>query len=188
MGVNVLITVDPSPVLEILQTLASPDFEQVAALAINDTLKNAQVQTARVLAPAMGAKSKDVKAALSIERARQSGLSGALVARGRPIKLIAFRVRETSRGIAARIGGRVETFRRAFLATGPHSGSEAVFQRKGKERGPLYELYGPSVPGFLQRRDMLPHLQLAMSERLVINLQRQFERRVRRAEHGSKSR
>jgi hypothetical protein len=178
MGVNVVIRVDPSPVLAILRSLSSPDFERTAALAINDTLKNAQVQTTKELAPAMGAKSRDVKAALSIERAAPDGLTGALVAKGRPIKLISFRPRTTGKGVAVRIGGHVETFGRAFLATGPRTGVEAVFQRKGKERGPIYELYGPSVPGFLARHDQLPALARALDVRLVVNLQRQLTRRM----------
>jgi hypothetical protein len=180
MGVNVLIHVDPSPVLAILQSLSSPDFEQVAALAINDTLKNAQVQTAKTLAPAMGAKSKDVKDALSIERAAPDGLTGSMVAKGRPIKLISFRPRKTGAGVAVRIGGHVETFKRAFVATGPRTGQQAVMQRKGKERGPIFELYGPSVPGFLARRDQLPVLSREMSDRLVVNLIRQLDRRMRK--------
>jgi hypothetical protein len=180
-GVSVRVEVDAAPALAILEALSSPDLEQVAALAINDTLKNAQVQAARVIAPAMGAPSKTVKASLSIERARADHLTGALVARGKPLKMIEFRPRETRNGVQVRIGGKVETYRRAFIAT-MRTGHTGVFERKGRERLPIRELYGASVPGYMARTDVLPVIQRTLSERLVENLKRQLERRMRRNE------
>jgi hypothetical protein len=177
--IQVRVEVDAAPVLAILESLSSPALEQVAALAINDTLKNAEVQAARVIAPAMGAPSRAVKAALAIERATPSSLAGALVARGKPLKMIEFRPRETRHGVQVRIGGDVETYRRAFIAT-MRTGHRGVFERKGRERGPIRELYGASVPGYMARSDVLPLIQQTLADRLNVNLARQLDRRMRR--------
>jgi hypothetical protein len=177
--ISVTIKVDPAPVLAILETLASPAFEQVAALAINDTVKNAQVQAARVMAPAMGASSRELKAAFTVESARPDHLVGALVARGKPLRLIGFRPRETRGGVTARIGNKTESYRGAFIATMP-SGHTGVYERVGRARLRIRELYGPSVPGYMARTDVLPLIQATLRDRLVVNLTRQFDRRMRR--------
>jgi Prophage minor tail protein Z (GPZ) len=185
-GVQVRIEVDAAPALALLEALSSPDLEQVAALAINDTLKNAQVQAARVIAPAMGAPSAAVKAAISIELARSDALTGALVARGKPLKMILFKTRPSQPmrgrrpppgGVSVRIGpGPPEVYRHAFIARMP-TGHVGVFQRTAKG---LRELYGASVPGYMARSDVLPVIQATLSERLVANLTRQLDRRMRR--------
>jgi hypothetical protein len=180
-GVSIRVEVDAAPVLALLEALQAPDLAQVAALAINDTLKNAQVQAARVIAPGMNAPSRAVKAAISIEPARSDHLNGALVARGKPLKMIEFKPRQSRNGVQVRIGGDVETYRRAFIATMP-TGHRGVFERRGRERGPLRELYGASVPGYMARSDVLPVIQTTLSERLNANLARQLERRMRRNE------
>jgi Prophage minor tail protein Z (GPZ) len=177
--VTVRVEIDPAPVLAILNSLSSPAFEQVTALALNDTAKNAQVQAASQVAPLMGLPSRDVKAALTIEPARPEHLEAAVVARGRPIPMIRFKPRESRSGVHVRIGGDVETYRRAFIATVRH-GHRGVFERVGKARLPIRELYGPSVPGMFARTDVLPVIQTTLRDRLLANLTRQFDRRMRR--------
>jgi Prophage minor tail protein Z (GPZ) len=178
MPIEVRVEVDAAPVLAILKSLSSPAFEEVAALALNDTAKNAQVQAAQQVAPLMGLPSRDVKAAMTIETARPDHLEAAVVARGRPIPMIRFKPRESRSGVHVRIGGDVETYRRAFIATA--RGHRGVFERVGKARLPIRELYGPSVPGMFARTDVLPVVQTTMRDRLLANLTRQFDRRMRR--------
>ena len=50
----------------ILATISAPVLNEVAALALNDTAKNAQVEAAQPLAPMMGLPSKTIKEALAI--------------------------------------------------------------------------------------------------------------------------
>jgi hypothetical protein len=173
------VTVDTSPLRGVLGALQAPAFHEVAALAINDTAKNAQVEAAQQLAPMMGLPSRDVKAAFSIQPATPDHLAGALVARGRAIPMIKFRPRASRRGVSIRIAGKTEVYRHAFIATVRH-GHVGVFERKGRERLPIRELYGPSITGMLKRSDVLPKLLETISDRLLVNLARQIDRRARR--------
>jgi Prophage minor tail protein Z (GPZ) len=180
MPISVRVEVDAAPVLAVLEALSSPAFEQVAALALTDTVKNAQVQVAAQMAPAMGLPSRDVKADLRIEPARSDHLEAALVAAGRPIPMIRFRPKASrTGGVTVRIGGDTETYRRAFI-TNVRNAHRGVFERVGKARLPIRELYGPSVPGFFKRTDVLPVVQTTMRDRLLVNLMRQLDRRMRR--------
>jgi hypothetical protein len=164
----------------LLDSLRAPAFNEVAALALNDTVKNAQVEAAQQIAPLMGLPSRDVKEAFSIRPATPGHLEAALVAQGKAIPMIRFspRVSRTS-GVSIRVAGKVETYRHAFRATVRH-GHVGIFERKGKARLPIRELYGPSVPGMMKRTDVLPAVLDMMGVRLVANLMRQVERRARR--------
>jgi Prophage minor tail protein Z (GPZ) len=177
--VQVRVEIDTSTVAALMDALRAPAFHEVAALALNDTVKNAQVETAQIVAPMMGLPSRVVKDALSIEVARPDHLEAALVGRGKAIKMIEFGPRATRQGVRLRIAGKVEVYRHAFIATVRH-GHTGVFERKGRERLPIRELYGPSVKGIMGRTDVLPRIAEAMGVRLVANLMRQIDRRARR--------
>lgn len=180
--VSIRAEVDVAPVLAVLATFASPAFERVVALAMNDTVKNGQVQATKILAPAMGLKSAEVKKSLRNELARSGRLVAVLVAQGRPIPMIRFKVRDTHRtGVHLRIGGKVEVYSRAFITT-VRNAHRGVFERRGKDRLPIRELFGPSVPGYFARTDALPVVQQTMRERLLVNVTRQVDRGMRLAQ------
>src|SRR4029450_7935439 len=174
------LVVDLAPVRALLATLHPPALTEVSALALNDTAKNAQVEAAQVLRPMMGLPSADLKAAMRIELARPDHLESAVIASGKAIPMIKFRPRERRPdGVTITVAGKAERYKRAFIATVKH-GHVGVFERKGRERLPIRELYGPSIPGMLRRTDVLPVILDAMSKRLVANLMRQIDRRARR--------
>ena len=180
MPLEVRVEVDTAPLLALLDTLRQPTFNEVAALALNDTAKNAQVEAAQQIAPMMGLPSRVVKQAMTIQPARPDHLSAALVTRGKAIKMIEFRPRVSrTQGVSIRVAGKTETYRHAFKATVRH-GHEGIFERRGRARLPIRELYGPSVPGIMKRTDVLPVVLDTMGVRLVANFMRQVDRRARR--------
>jgi hypothetical protein len=176
---EVRVEMDTGLVRALLGALSAPAFNEVAALAINDTVKNAQVEAAQQIAPLMGLPSKDVKEAFSFQLATPGHLEGSLVARGKAIKMIRFNPRVSRSGVSIRIAGKTETYRHAFRATMPR-GHVGIYERRGRERLPIRELYGPSITGMLKRTDVLPALLDYLGVRLVANLMRQVERRARR--------
>jgi hypothetical protein len=178
--VDIRIEVDTAPIKAVLATLRPPAFNEVAALALNATAKNAEVEAAQVLRPLMGIKSSDLKAAMRIELARPDHLASAVIASGKAIPMIKFRPRVSrTQGVTITVAGKAERYRHAFRATVRH-GHIGIFERKGRERLPIRELYGPSIPGMLRRTDVLPVILDTMSTRLVANLMRQIDRRARR--------
>lgn len=133
--------------------------------AVARSLNRAAVSARAAMVPAvasdMGVKASVAREAMAIRQATPSTLASRVVARGKPIPLIAFNARgpEPSRG-----RGRGVTYRSkvgkgvikdAFIAT-MQSGHRGVFKRVGagsrKSAGawsknlPIVELHGPSVP------------------------------------------
>jgi hypothetical protein len=179
MAFELRVTVDTSAFQAVLATLQQPTLGKVAARALTDTARNGQVQATKQVAPLLGVKSAVVKESFKVVPARPSTLHAALVATGRPIPLIEFRPKDTKRtGVNVRIARKTENYRHAFIAT-MKTGHKAVFERVGRERGPIRELFGPSVPGMYRRRDVLPVVLLLLRDRLTTNLQRQLDRQAR---------
>jgi hypothetical protein len=178
---EVRVEMDTGIIRALVESLRAPAFDEVAALALNETVTNAEGEVAQQLEPMMGGlPARDVEAAFSIQPASTGHLEAALVVRGKAIPMIRFapQVSRTS-GVSIRIAGKVETYHRAFRATVRH-GHVGIFERKGRERLPIRELYGPSVPGMMKRTDVLPVVMDTLGVRLVANLMRQVERRARR--------
>jgi Prophage minor tail protein Z (GPZ) len=177
--VEVRVEIDTGVIAALMETLKAPDLNEVAALALNDTVKNARVETAQLLRPVMKVPSADIKESLHIEPARPEHLEAAMVAAGKPLKMIEFNPRASRAGVSVQIGGKTEVYRHAFLAT-MKTGHRGVYERRGAQRLPIRELYGPSVPGMLKRSDVLPNLTAYMESRLLVNLAREIDRRARR--------
>jgi hypothetical protein len=178
--VEIRVEFDTAPIVAMCDALRAPGFQEVAALALNDTIKNGEVETAQLLRPLMGIPSADIKDALRTEPARPEHLEAALIGEGKAIPMIKFKVRDTrTTGVTLQLGAKTETYRRAFIATVKH-GHRGVFERKGRERLPIRELYGPSVHGMMARSDVLPKIADYLNERLLVNLSRQIDRRIRR--------
>jgi hypothetical protein len=115
------------------------------------------VQATKHVAPLLGLKSRTVKESFSIAPARPSSLQAALIASGKPIPLMEFRARDTRRtGVNVRIARKTETYRHAFIATMKNTGYRGVFERRGRARGPIHQLYGPSVPGMYRATTSCP--------------------------------
>jgi hypothetical protein len=179
MPIGVSVEIDLEPAHRLLPFLKTGDFEEVAALALNDTAKNAQVEAAQRLRPLLGLPSAEIKAAFQIEPAVAGHLEAALVVDGRPIPLVEFKARQTESGVTATIAGKQEQYAHAFLAT-MRTGHRGVFRRRTRARLPIFQVFGPSVHGMLARRDVLPPLCEDMRDRLVKNLLREGDRRSRR--------
>lgn len=181
MPIELTIRVDISGVLGTMQALSSPRLERAAAAALNDTAKNAQVQAVKSAAPKLGLPSRDVKAAMSITSATTGHLEAAIIASGRPIPLIRFKPKDRRGvGVSVRIAGKTDVFRHAFIAT-MKSGYRAVWERVGTARGPVKQLYGPSIPGIMAREDVRTAVAETIDKQLGKNLKRETNRQLRAA-------
>lgn len=173
---------DPTTVFAMCDALKPPGVHNVAALALNDTIRNAETTTVRLLKPLLaGLPAKEIRDALRIEPARPDHLEAVLVTSGKAIRMIEFNPQASrASGVQVNIGGKVETYRRAFIATvkNQHRG---VFERKGRARLPIRELYGPSIPGMFLRTDVVPKVMATLSEMLLVNLSREVQRSIQQS-------
>ena len=135
------------------------DTRQIAIAtyrALNRATDKAATETSREIRKVYNVKHRAVMAALKKIKAGRANLRAQMHIEGFRIPLIEFDARwrhGQKVGASARIkvGGPRTQIPGAFIAQGRHG--PAVFKRKGRARGPIYELLSVSVPqAFLNKR------------------------------------
>lgn len=95
-------------------------YKNVMATSINKTLTTARTQATARIANELNLKSKRIKQDFTIRKASYSNLSGALIAKGKPVGLIQFGARQTAKGVTVKVKrseGR-SLLKHAFIAKG----------------------------------------------------------------------
>jgi hypothetical protein len=113
------------------------------ARTINWAGNKARTQTLRSIAKQAGLAYGVVRDGVKTKSASPRDLTYDLAAKGRPFPLSYFDARQTSRGASAAPWGKRRTFPHTFVAEtiGGH-----VFERTGRARLPIRELWGPGIP------------------------------------------
>jgi len=153
---------------------AGREMQAVAtARALNKLMDRAKVQAARQIRDAgYNLKISDIKSGIRIQRATAGTPRAALIAKGRPVPLIKYSARETSKGVSVNVLKGRKLIAGAFIATMP-GGHRGVFVRDGhgkhkkvKKGGrvswhelPIRELFGPSIPDSLANAQVQEQLQ-----------------------------
>jgi hypothetical protein len=174
------VEIDDTALRAILDDIQPPALNEVASVALNDTVAEAKDQTSEILAPMMGIPANMIADACEVRRASATDLDAQLIVTGKAIQMIVFQPTWTHEGgVLLRIAGKDEQYRHAFIRTVRH-GHVGVFERKGRERLPIRELYGPSIPGMMARSDVLPviteTIQGAIPEALATAITRNAKR------------
>ena len=89
-----------------------------------------------------------VNAATRFKSATRATMSTVTSGTGRHLPLSFFGAKQFSYGVRAKIWGRAQTFRSAFVVKRYGGG---VFKRTGKARFPIEQLWGPAVPVEMMR-------------------------------------
>jgi hypothetical protein len=147
-----------SVVLELLG--AAREMPDAVVRALNKTVDQVKVAAAREVRKAgYGLKVGDVKKALRVIRATRGNLRASVVASGRPVPLMQYGARATSKGVSVNVLNGRKLIAGAYIARMP-SGHVGVFVREQTTRHkkvrkdgrsswhalPIRELFGPSVP------------------------------------------
>ena len=167
--------------------LVAFEFEQAArdmrdkatASALNKMADQVKVRSAReIRAVGYSLRAATIKKGLTVRRANPRQLKAAVVAQGRPIPLIEFSARQTSKGVSVAVLNGRKVIPGAFIAVMP-SGHRGVFVRQDGGRHkkvmtggkaswhqlPIRELFGPSVPDGLANRQAQQILQDFITEK-----------------------
>jgi Prophage minor tail protein Z (GPZ) len=193
-SVNVRSNAD-SVVMDMLS--AATEMPQATVRALNKTLDQATVQLARqVRDVGYGLKVSDIKKALRKVRASTGNMRATIKASGKPLPLINYSARQTSKGVSVNVLNGRKVIASAFIATMP-SGHRGVFVREPtaihKKVGsgskaswhalPIRELYGPSVPDAVGNEKVKQALQQLITDRFPSILQHEqqwLSRQVRK--------
>jgi len=147
--------------------------------ALNRAAATALSRTIRFIRTKYAIKLQDIKPYTTIVKANKNKRSVQIKIKGQAIPLYKFGAKvmgKTSkkRGqvVATEQKGKRRPYKGAFIATGPKYGKEAVFIRKGKERGPIRELLGPSAMALFTSEQAEMELELIFRERFQIEMDR----------------
>jgi hypothetical protein len=155
---------------------------RAAARAINRAAYTARTEAARKAREEYVIKHGDVINTIKIYPASEEDLSASVISRGSVIPLIKFKVSpkqpqpKRKKPLTATVKrGEGGPIARAFTAQ-MKSGYIGVFQRVGKPRLPIRQLYGPSVPQMLGSRSVSQWVEEKAQETLDKRLEHEISR------------
>jgi hypothetical protein len=184
---QVVATIDIEGALKKLGATAIGSTEAITR-ALNKTAITARAQAARSIRDVgYGIKVSSVKGSISIRRATSQDLKAVVTATGRPIPLIAYGARQTSKGVSVNVKNGRKEIAHAFIAT-MASGHKGVFVRtgnthkrvvrggKGSRSGlPIKELFGPSIPTAFFNAKVQDAVKTAIDERFPVVLRQELK-------------
>ena len=176
-GVSVTVTSNVRSVVMDLRAGAS-EMAPAVARALNKTADQVKVQGSRAIRDAgYNLKAKDIKSGIDVRRASLGNLRASVVAKGRPIPLIAYGARQTSKGVTVSVLKGRKLIAHAFIAT-MANGHKGVFIRQGAGHKkiirngkaswhglPIKELFGPGIPDGLANKAVQVVLQRYIDEK-----------------------
>ncbi len=123
--------------------LGESDARRAFSMALNKEGRKSFTQLRRSLAHQSSIPRGAVNAATRFQSATRATMSTVTSGTGRHLPLSFFGAKQFSYGVRAKIWGKAQTFRSAFVVKRYGGG---VFKRTGKARFPIEQLWGPAVP------------------------------------------
>lgn len=143
-------------------------YPQAVARSLNRVASSAKSASGKYIAPQMNAKQADIKRNMVIEKAYKNKLWASVTAIGRPLKLIAFKARQTAKGVVAKAWGVSKLYKSTFIAPVKHgSSNNTVYTRKTKHSLPVKALYGPGIAQLFKKLDNIQIMQSTVRQRLA---------------------
>ena len=151
-----------------LSNLEREAFPKAVARTLNRVTSSVRTASAKHIAPQMNAKQSDIKQAMQEEKANARQLWASIIARGRPLKLILFKARQTAKGVIAKAWGVNKLYRGTFIAPVKHgSSNNAVYVRKTKHSLPVKQLWGPGIAQLFKKPENIQLMQSTVRQRLA---------------------
>jgi len=146
------------------------------ASAINRSLTTARAEIVRAVRKEYVIKAEDVRNTIKVSNASAANPIGRVKSMGGPIPLVKF---DTSKGnpVLARVKktGAKKPIKHAFKQT-MKNGYQGIFLRAGKDRYPLKQLYGPSIPQMVGNENVMKSVEEKAIEILDKRLNHEINR------------
>ena len=123
--------------------LGESEARRAFSMALNKEGRKSFTQLRRSLAQQSSIPRGAVNSATRFQSATRATMATVTSGTGRHLPLSLFGAKQFSYGVRAKIWGRAQTFRSAFVVKRYGGG---VFKRTGKARFPIEQFWGPSVP------------------------------------------
>jgi hypothetical protein len=161
------------------------DIIKANSSAINKAARTALSRTETFIMETYSIKKKDLNEVVKLIKANMNRNYASVLIKEKGIGLYKFSPRQTQKGVTAAVkkGERKlytskDTKRKSFIAT-MKSGHQGVYFRKGKERLPIVELFGPSAMQLFTSDKALEKLQEIFIERFKIEFNRELNYRLK---------
>jgi len=155
MSFNVTVSSDLKRLRRGLSTLEHKVTPQATVRTLNRVAESSRTASAKHIAPQMDARQGDVKRRMKTAKANRKQLWAVIVASGKPLRLIAFKARQTASGVRAKAWGKTKTYKNSFIApfkAGSKS-KKGVFVRLTSKRLPIKQLWGPGVKQLFKQKE-----------------------------------
>ena len=167
MSLNISIESNLKQFHKQLNELEKQAYPKAVARTLNRVASSAKVASAKHIAQQMNAKQADIKRRMVEDKAYPRKLWVSIIASGNPLKLIAFKARQTTRGVVAKAWGVNKLYKHTFIAPVKHgSSNEAVYVRKTKHSLPVKQLWGPGIAQLFKKQENITIMQDTVRMRL----------------------
>ena len=167
MSFNISIKSELKQLQKHLSALEQQAYSKAVTRTLNRVASSAKTASAKHIAPQMNAKQSDIKRRMVEDKAYPRKLWASIIASGNALKLIAFKARQTARGVVAKAWGANKLYRGTFIAPVKHgSNTNAVYTRKTKHSLPVKQLWGPGIAQLFKRKENITIMQDTVRMRL----------------------
>jgi len=168
MSFEISITSELKQLQKQLTNLERNAYPKAVARTLNRIASSAKVASSKHIAPQMNAKQADIKRRMYDEKAYPKKLWASIIASGSPLKLIAFKARQTAKGVVSKAWGVNKLYKHTFIAPVRHgSSANAVYVRKSSHTLPVKQLWGPGIAQLFKRPENITIMQTTVTQRLT---------------------
>lgn len=159
-----------------LNNLEREAYPKAVARTLNRIIISTKAASSKHIAPLMNAKQADIKRRIAEEKANQKRLWASIIASGSPLRLIAFKARQTAKGVVAKAWGIKKLYKHTFISPVKRgSSNNAVFVRKTKHSLPIKQLWGPGVGQLFKQKENISKMKFVVSNRLSIEFKNNLQ-------------
>ena len=159
--------------------LSRDEITKSIRLALDRTGDQARTEASRTIRKEYNFKAREVRQTFSIRRARAGTLDVVIRSRGRRVPLIDMAARQKPRGVQVRVTRQAKLIPGTFIQRMPN-GKIGVFERKGKDRNPIRQLFTIAIPEAFAGQKVREATMAKIREVFPRRLQFELERALRR--------
>lgn len=145
------------------------------ASAINRSLITARAEIVRAVRKEYVIKAEDIRNTIRVTNASASAPIGRIKSLGGPIPLVKFDVSKNPVRARVKKTGAKKPIKHAFRQS-MGNGYQGVWIRAGKERYPLKQLYGPSIPQMIGNENVIKSVEEKALETLDKRIDHEIDR------------
>jgi len=160
--------------------LSRDELTKSIGLALNRTADQARTEAGREIRERYNFKAREVSATFSIRRARGSQLDVVIRSRGRRTPLIKMAALQKKAGVQVKVTKQRRLLPGTFIATMPN-GNIGVYERKGKGRLPIQQLYTIAIPEAFTAEQVQEAVMSKVRDVFPKRLRFELERALRRS-------